>query len=350
MRVMIRADASAEIGSGHVMRCLCLARLWRKQGHTVDFWCMPLAGDMRAYIFLQGFAVHEVIPRVATSDLCEADATYCLEKSDGTYDLVVVDHYGLDRQWEIRMRSSGRVLMALDDFGAREHDCDILLDQSAFPGMGVSYDGLVPASCRQLLGPTYCLLPDAFQHLLQPIRYRKQVRHLLLFFGGGDPGNVTGRVLEEVAALGIYTDVVIGVSNPNRDAIKAQCDTLGDDLCGLHIQTNRMAELMQRADLMLSAGGTTHWERCRLGLPAVVASVAQNQVAVSAGLAERGTCVYLGDIATVRTGGWRQAVAELLSHTERLLTMQTACTGVVPDGLGCDRVVKAVEEVVTVCK
>ena len=350
MRIMIRTDASTEIGSGHVMRCLSLARAWRKQGHEVKFWCRALPGDMRAYIFLQGFVVHEVAYCVDRHNLSEADAAKCLEKQAGSYDLVVVDHYGLDRQWESRMRAQGSLVMALDDLASRDHDCDILLDPNVLSGMAVSYDGLVPSSCRQLLGPTYILLSHDFQDLSQPLRYREQVRRLLLFFGGGDPGNVTGRVLEEVVTLGIYADVVIGASNPNGKEVKLLCDRLGNDCCALHVQTNRMAALMQSADLMLCAGGSTHWERCRLGLPAVVASVAQNQVAVSVGLAERGTCAYVGDIGTLAAGGWHDAVVAIMREESALASMQAACLRTVPDGKGCDRVVKAVEEVMSRCK
>jgi UDP-2,4-diacetamido-2,4,6-trideoxy-beta-L-altropyranose hydrolase len=345
MKIMVRTDSSAQMGSGHVMRCLCLARAWRARNHEVAFWCRAWPGDMRAHIVQQGFPVHTIASLRDGGDFAREDAACCVQEVGKGVELVVVDHYGLDAQWEETMQCAGAYVMALDDLALRKHTCHILLDQNVLPGMERCYDGQVKSSCTLLLGPRYALLGEAFRQQVVPLRRQASVRRLLLFFGGGDADNVTARVMREIMELGIYADVVIGVSNPHRDSIASLCDNWGAAHCRLHVQTDRMADLMSMSDLMLSAGGSTHWERCRMGLPGVVASVATNQVAVSVALAACGVCEYLGDIEAVADGAWREAVQRFVDGHGRLVAMQSAAFALVPDGLGCERVLDTVEEV-----
>jgi predicted nucleic acid-binding protein len=49
MNILIRTDASQQIGSGHVMRCLSLANELRQKKARVSFICQELAGNMCYY-------------------------------------------------------------------------------------------------------------------------------------------------------------------------------------------------------------------------------------------------------------------------------------------------------------
>ena len=57
MKVCIRADASAEIGTGHVMRCLTLAMELRSRGDEVIFVCRELPGNLCDFLEEKGFNV-----------------------------------------------------------------------------------------------------------------------------------------------------------------------------------------------------------------------------------------------------------------------------------------------------
>lgn len=285
MRLVFRADASSSIGTGHVVRCASLASFLAQTGHDVLFCCRDEPGNMIGWIQDRGFAVSVI----GTDDALETRSA-----ADGA-DWLVVDHYGLDAHWEKTARGTTR-LFALDDLG-REHRCDMLLDQNYANPVHALYPAQVPAGCEILLGPQYALVRREFAahrkaSLAKP---RTGISHLLVFMSGIDAENETSKALAGIAASrhrDAAVDVVIGAGNPHRAAVEAACGALAN--VQLHVQTMHMAELMARADLMLCAGGSATWERCTLGVPALLVILADNQTGIAESLAKAGAHWNLG--------------------------------------------------------
>lgn len=339
MRVAIRADASVTIGSGHVMRCLTLAEALRREGAEVLFLCREVPGHLGEVIRRRGFDLAWVED--------EGEPAGRLGMAIDGLDLLIVDHYALDREWEQACRSATKAILVIDDLADRPHDCDLLLDQNLLPNLESRYQGLAPEGCRLLLGPAYALLRDEFYAAKATAQERNQVKRLLIFFGGGDPDNLTGRALRELENLAVTADVVIGASNPHRRELEALCRE-NFDRWTLHVQTDRMAELMARADLALGAGGSTHWERCLLGLPALVVTVADNQVEATRMLHDKGACCWLGNAESLLPGAFRQAIVDLKNHPQKLTAMSRAASEIVPHDSGTDRVIEAVNSLLLV--
>ncbi|GIZ51293.1 UDP-2,4-diacetamido-2,4,6-trideoxy-beta-L-altropyranose hydrolase [Noviherbaspirillum aridicola] len=273
MKVLIRADASLAIGSGHIMRCLCLADALHAVGNAVCFASRGLPLHLAEQIRAHGHEIFALEPGAQADEIADAAESAMA----GPFDLVVVDHYGLGRTWETRMRGHAR-LLAIDDLG-REHDSDWLLDQNFHPEPEVRYAGKVPQRCVLLLGPRHALLRAEFREARKTAVPRSgPVRKLLVFLGGMDADNVTGKVLEALDLAGCDAreiDVVIGASQPAREQIEAWCETRPGMRC--HVQAANMAQLFAGADLAVGAGGTTTWERCAVGLPTLALCLADNQ-------------------------------------------------------------------------
>lgn len=68
--------------------------------------------------------------------------------------------------------------------------------------------------------------------------------------------------------------------NRRKDDIAALCGTMPQ--ASFHCQIDYMADLMQKADLSIGAGGSTTWERCYLGLPSLCIITADNQREITA--------------------------------------------------------------------
>lgn len=349
MDVIFRVDASGVIGYGHVMRCLVLADGLRIRGIQSRFICRDLPGHAGSLISARGYKAQLLRPAERTSAESSAglerarelaDAVECLSLiGSAPCGLLVVDHYRLSAVWEQAMRNAARCMLAIDDLADRPHDCDILLDTSLHPdhAAAVRYQELVPPGCRLLLGVDYLLLDPSFCETAGQSSVRERVERLLLFFGGGDSDNLTGHALQELDGLGIPGDVVIGAANPHRECVSRLC---AGGPWTLHIQTDRMAMLTARSDLAVGAGGSSHWERCVSGLPAVVVSVAENQVATTQMLASRGACCYLGDRMVLAPGSMREAVSDLAQNPARLRAMSQAAYQVVPGMNSTERVVE----------
>lgn len=310
MLVVVRADASQSIGSGHVMRCLTLAERLRSAGAKVSFVCRDFPGNMSSYLQTKEFEVH-LLSRgeadqsklhskdekwLGMSWISDAEETaQILRGYPAPIDWLIIDHYGIDFKWESYMRPWASKIMVIDDLANRQHDCDMLLDQNYYHNLMERYTGLVPEGCKLYLGPQYALLREEFYQARTRLRSRAGgVSNILVFYGGADPTNETEkclRVLSAHANAQLEINVVTGSSNPNRDRIEELCASLPN--VHYHCQVSNMAELMNKADLAFGAGGAAVWERCFLGLPSIVTVTAENQRATTQAVAERGAILYL---------------------------------------------------------
>jgi len=355
MNVAFRVDASRRIGGGHLVRCLTLANALGQEGARVRFLMRGTdphwAGEIRA-------AGHEVallppVPEKAAhagttpvwddARMQEDHALCCGALGEGV-DLLVVDHYGLDARWERAMRPRARRLLVVDDLANRDHDGDMLLDQNLLPDMDTRYRHRVPSSCRLLLGPSYTLLRPEFPTLRGSIKERDgAINRLLLFFGCGDAADMTRRALAEIQDLGLAADVVTGREYAHSESLARICERSGGRWA-LHVQTPRMAELMAGADVALGAGGTSHGERCCLGLPALVVTVADNQRETTRMLQERNACRWLGDAEGLPRGAFRDTLIALRRSPGAVARMSRAARSIIPPEGGTARVISCLKE------
>jgi UDP-2,4-diacetamido-2,4,6-trideoxy-beta-L-altropyranose hydrolase len=359
-RVVIRVDASTEMGMGHLMRCLSLARVLADDGAKVFFLLRSHAADLVRLIEGEGHAA-QLLPDPAsrpdeavTEGTAHAlwlptawqhDAEQTLEAIDriGRIDWLIVDHYSLDARWERLLRKQAPRILAIDDIADRDHDCDILLDQNLVLEMDKRYRGRVPPACRTLLGPRYALLRPEFAEQRKSLTRRSgKVDRVLVCFGGSDPGNETAKTLSAIKGLSyrsLAVDVAIGLSNPHADSISSLCRDL--PRAELHRGADNMADLMKRADLAIGAGGVMSWERCCLALPSVAVGIADNQTGALIALAAAGAVVHLGAAPAVSEDQIATTIQSMVDNPARARAMGEAA-GKLVDGAGASRVGEAV--------
>ncbi len=301
MQVAFRTDASIQIGTGHVMRCLTLADALAAKGAQCTFICREHAGNLVEHIRSKGHNVHGLpVGRGADTSLPHSAWLGATQAQDLEAfvpllaklqpDWLVVDHYALDACWESAVVRHCTNLMVIDDLGDRPHVCNLLLDQT-FGRDAKDYRPLVPDDCTLLCGSNYALLRPEFAALRSYSLHRRaqpKLKHLLITMGGVDKDNVTAQVLNALRACSLPADceitVVMGSKAPwltdvQQQAQRMPCPTT------VRIGVNNMAQLMADSDLAIGAAGATSWERCCLGLPTVIVVLADNQ-RYAAGLLE----------------------------------------------------------------
>ena len=348
MRVLFRVDASLEIGSGHVVRCLTLAQALHKLGMTCEFVCRQHVGHLIENIAQQGFVVH-ALPKGRQGTWLGAtwqeDVRQTLESvGSQRYDWLIVDHYGLDADWEKSLRCVAKKLLAIDDLANRTHDADLVWDQN----LGRELSDYVPwvrPSCEVHVGAMCALLrPDFFmlRAASRDRRSRKSILRLMVAMGGVDKDNVTEKVLKslqkmpDVLPSACKISVVMGHHAPWLQSVRAVSQSMPwkTEVC---VGVTNMAELMTQADLAIAAVGTSAWERCCLGLPTLAVILADNQQEGAKHLDLAGAVCLLPDHESM-AHVLREKLLQL-QGSDLLLTMQDACYRVT-DGRGTQRLAR----------
>jgi UDP-2,4-diacetamido-2,4,6-trideoxy-beta-L-altropyranose hydrolase len=354
MRVTVRVDAGPLIGGGHAMRCLTLADALAGEGANVTFVSATMPDSIAERIRSAGHllarigAVAELLQREGSdwhepplpADVQLRDAALT-QSACGECDWLIVDHYLLDAHWHSAARNFAGKVLVVDDLANRHYDCDLLLDQT-FGRNASNYRAFVPPTAKVLTGAIYALLRSEFARE-RPLALKRReeigpVGHVLVSMGTTDIGGMTAGIVEQLLALAPNCDfdVIVGPEAPSLARLKTVAHEAAR--LSLHIGTNGMAELMRDADLAIGAAGSTSWERSCLGLPAIALVLAGNQRAGAEALAEVGAI-----IAVDETDEIAREAKRLIGDTDRLAAMSAAAFPIA-DGLGTDRVVRAMKD------
>jgi UDP-2,4-diacetamido-2,4,6-trideoxy-beta-L-altropyranose hydrolase len=361
MHIAFRADASIQIGTGHVMRCLTLAEALRSQGHECTFICRNHPGNLAKLIKDRGFLLHllnqEAVADQGTDSECASalahadwlgaswqhDAEQTLEALAGrNTDWLVVDHYALDARWESRVSTQVKEVMVIDDIADRRHECKLLLDQN-LGRKAQDYNGLVPETCTRVIGPNYALLRPEFAELRERSLERRRspgLKRILITLGGVDRDNVTGQVLNALMQSNLppetELDIVMGASAPALEVVRQQAARLPFE-AAVSVNVADMAERMCMADLCIGAAGSTSWERCCLGLPSIMVVLAENQRGIGQALEQSGAACLVGKEEIPER--LSRELDELVSSNSALISLSTRAKAIC-DGLGSFRLVE----------
>lgn len=360
MNITFRVDASIEIGTGHIMRCLTLADALKEQGARCHFICREHEGNLIELIKEKGHNVTALPIRSGAEDNASSEAQLAHShwlgatqqedveqtlgalkvhhtKGDTTAQLtdwLVVDHYALDTQWERALKPYTKKIMVIDDLADRLHECDLLLDQNLGKTPADYYE-LVPEHCALLLGPQYALLQPMYAELHPRTPPRQgPIKNILVYFGGGDQNDLTGMAVRALLGLkqpDLQIHVVMGSSYSHKASLKELAKTYSNIL--LHQNLPSLALLMLKADLSIGAGGSTSWERCCLGLPSMVITLAKNQEPIANALMQQDLAVWLGTEQDVNKSKIEDSLTETLSQQEKLIEWSKRCLSVT-QGLG----------------
>ena len=376
MNILIRVDASLKIGSGHVMRCLTLAKQLRYDGANVIFVCREHQGHMQTKIEENAFIClllsNEESAKISIESEIDSETEYLswlgcsLEKDveqtikiakeysdkylmNNQYDWIVCDHYAIDKSWHQLARKFTKKILVIDDLANRKYDCDVLLDQT-FLCENDKYENKINSDTYRLYGTDYALLGSDYSDLrtdglLQKRQLICQPTKILVFMGGSDKVNWTIRVLNTLNTVNLSSsylkqlsiDIVIGSQYQYKVELSSLITT-SELKISLLENINNMAERIADADIAIGAGGGSSWERCCLALPTLTCVVADNQRELSAKLESFGAIIVWETEKELK-----RKLTDIFIESNRLSEMSLASSKVC-DGRGTKRVSKIVFE------
>lgn len=336
--LLLRADASAAAGTGHVMRMLALGQAWRARGGDVAL-AASAPPALLARAERMGARVVEV-PEATERGADEAT----LAATVGAR-AVALDGYSFSHALQSTLRAAGLRVLVVDDNGENgRYAADLALNQNlhATPEM---YARREPWT-RLLLGPTYTLLRPEFRGRSAARAAPHARLRVLVSMGGADPVDATGEVLRGLALLperaraALDVRALTGAANPRVTALHDAAAAVG---AVVSPPTDDITSHLAWADVAIAASGSTLWELCAFGVPTLLVPIADNQVELAAEVARRGAAVALPDARTHADGrAWLEAAVALASDDARRTALSAAARGLV-DGDGATRVAAALD-------
>ncbi len=335
-RVVIRADAGPEIGSGHVMRCAALADALRSRGAEVAFLShgLPprLAGELAA-IGVATAALPEVWPNVR--DAAETIAVANERPADARW--VVVDGYHFDRDYMRVLVDAGLRIAWIDDLNTLGgFDCDMVVN----PTLGAEREAYAtPLHTRTLMGATYALVRPVFGDLGRVGENRSN--HIVITLGGADPRRLTPHVVRGVLSTrieGYRLTVAVGPSNPNIDEVR-RAAAGASNVEVIHDPPDFPRRLASSILVITAAGGAT-WEVATLGIASLLIVVADNQQRGASAMAEAGAAEAMSASTPADLAGLPSRVDALLNHERDRLAQMADRAARIVDGKGAHRVAR----------
>ncbi len=315
--LLIRADASAQMGTGHVMRMIALAQAYMRRGGRVvlvSVQCPPLLIERVREHGIE----HQLLAGCGLGDEKDAKATLelCVELET---EWMVLDGYHFDKDYQKNVVGNGAKVLAIDDYGHCETwHCDAVLNQN----LGAEQWSHRQTSQKEtafFLGSSFTLLRQEFE---KGIARAKEVtfplRNILITLGGSDFDNVTKKVLEGFDSLGgasLSLRVLIGCSNAHRDCLERLARASHHDV-ELLDNVRDMPSMYAWADGVISAGGSTCWEWLSYGLPGIVVTIADNQKPLEVELRKRHLALCLGWHADSSAERYAEHIAGWLKGTD----------------------------------
>ncbi|SFO98127.1 UDP-2,4-diacetamido-2,4,6-trideoxy-beta-L-altropyranose hydrolase [Hydrogenimonas thermophila] len=266
--VIIRADSSSTIGAGHIMRDLVLAKEFKDK--RVIFATRNLPGNINYKIEEAGYE----LASLKTNSLEEFIGL--IEKYNAQ--IVIIDNYEIDETFEKALKQkTGVTIMVLDDT-YEKHYCDILLNHNIYADPN-RYKDLVPDHCELRCGKEYTLLRDEFieaKKNLSKFNIQHSTFNIFISMGGADHSNITSKILKALEEFDdIQFNVVTTTSNRNLEQLKEYVTSKNN--VTLHINTDKIAELMAKSDLAIVTPSVTLNEVFFMELPFIAIQTADNQ-------------------------------------------------------------------------
>ncbi len=340
---LIRADANARMGAGHVMRTLALAQELLQQGIQPTFAMADGLDAMALRLTNEGMTLHPI----ASDPGSPEDARETSDRATALgAEWIIVDGYHFSPAYHASLRQGGHRVLAVDDTGHLDrYDVEIVLNQNLHARPELYPNRL--DDTRLLLGSEYVLLRQEFLERGAVDRtIPAHAKNVLITLGGGDFQNLTLTAMRAVQMTGLedlHVRVLLGGTNPHLSELRIMADRSSVAM-EIMRHVSDMPAVMAWADLAISAAGSTCWEMAYLGLPAIVMVVAENQRGVASELHAREAVHSLGWWEDVTELKLAPAIQALIADSDRRETMSHAGR-VLIDGGGAKRVADAMTEV-----
>lgn len=336
MNIAFRVDASADIGIGHLMRCLALSEELTKKGHKSFFVSKTKSPELIKKI-QKNNGLYQIEPSANLRQ--DSEALIKFSKNENI-EWIITDHYGIDKDYIKKIKENNFKVLSIDDFAQIHYFSDVVLNQN-IGSEKLEYSA--EEKTKFLVGSKYAILRNQLL-VRDKKKEKKSVEKILIMLGGTDKDNLILKILKSLKSFE-KTDfiVVIGPMNPHYDEIKKyiQDEKIKAELVK---SPDNMAKLYLESDIAISAGGTSSYEFSYFGIPNIIISIADNQLAISKEFDNQEISIYLGPKEEFSAEKLRNKVKELINNSKMRKKLSKNGKRLV-DGEGKQRIVEFMEKI-----
>ncbi|ALB44534.1 UDP-2,4-diacetamido-2,4,6-trideoxy-beta-L-altropyranose hydrolase [Clostridium beijerinckii] len=353
MKIAIQADGGTEIGMGHVMRTLVLAKELLKE-NDVFYICRGESKDgCKQYTKVSDNEVNS-LDKLEKFEINYSKYSHGIKKilSKGfrvklinednlinelkciNADMLITDSYSVNEDYFHETKKIFRKTTYIDDTNKHNFDVDFLINQNID---AIDFEYKVNDDTKLLLGTKYLLLRDEFKKMPSKT-IREKIKDIIITVGGADPYNLTEKVLNYIRELNYNFHIVIGPSFVDTSFV----EKLNSDNVKFYHNAN-MCEIMKKCDMAISACGSTLYELSACGVPTLGIIIAENQNGIASKLNEMGIIKNLGWYGKINKEEFLNSINKLANDYELRKSLSNKASKLV-DGKGAERIAKVLCE------
>ncbi len=331
--IYIRADMNEQIATGHIMRCLSIADALRGLGEPVRF----ILADEQAVSLLKQRGYDAIVLHTQWNCMEEELSVLSQVIRNEHIDKLLIDSYQVTQRYLAEL-SKLVTTFYIDDLNLFEYPVDAVICYANY-WKKFQYK-INDKRATYLLGMKYVPLKQAFWNCEAKIISEK-ADNLLILTGGSDPFNVTEQILDSIDTYQFQTiDVICGIYNTNYNKFVKKYEN--NKNIKFHQAVNNIEQYMKNADIAISAGGTTLYELCAIGTPAISFSFADNQLDNVRQFQEDGLIDYAGDARMDDIAGTINQYLIRYRNDFELRKEKSEKMQKMVDGKGAERIARAI--------
>lgn len=335
-KMVLWTEVSQQIGLGHLAECLAITDSLQAQQISFHFIINPYP-PAEELLFSKNISF-DVIPIGQVEKVCQRI------KRHSKRNCVIVNHRNVDLSSLKRLKKEQLIAVVIDQLGNKMITCNLLVNSAIVPEwLKYTFEGRKPKCC---FGADFAILRDEFIKLHQrEKRFSKAIKTVLVSMGGVDRSGATLRITEALQMLKepVNKVIILGKGFAHMDQFQQKYGEINDPHFNFVQGANDLAERMQEADILISAGGNTVYEMACVGTPGLVFWEDPHENRQSQAFMEKGTVLHIGNGTTTPILEIRNSIKDLLSHTEKRVQM-SQCGKKLVDGQGVNRIFKNIME------
>ena len=340
---IFRVDASEKIGTGHLQRCLLLAKYFiNKEDWDVIFLTQQTQSEI--IINQAGFKCIKVSEKYSSvSDFIKTLNKPAVVLAD-INSKAIFNNINSYTEYIQSLDKDSEILITFEDLVDYPYPTNIVI----IPYVGAEKLGLLESEkVTYLLGPKYFPVRDEFQNS-KKLLISKKAKKILVTMGGGDPERITLKVLNALCDLNEKwsIEVILGATSKITNQEVEESLELYDGIYEIINDASNLSTLISNSDLVITNSGLTKYEVSLIGVPSIIISNNKKQAIFSDKFANYGSSMHIGEHNQVNNAMICSVCSKLMGSYPLRSKMSSKGRALI-DGNGTDRIYIAIKNIMT---